>query len=563
MPGLSSAVRRGTLGLLGTVAAAGVLFFSLILPPAPVRVDTSHWSDLAAREPAGAYHIHTTRSDGTGDKQAVAAAARRAGLRFVILTDHGNATRAPDPPEYVDGVLCLDNVEISTDNGHYVALDMPPSPYPLGGAGDTVVEDVHRLGGFGIAAHPDSAKPELRWTGGDERIDGIEWLNADSEWRKDSRTRLVRAGLAYFFRPGPALTSLFDRPSTLDRWDRLTATRPVVGLAAVDAHGGVHGRDEHDDDRQGTSDWPGVPSYFSSFASAIDRVVLPAPLIGDAAADARAIYRAIRAGRVFSVVNGVAAPGLLDFHAETASGTRVEMGGILPPSAQATLLARTALPPGGTIVLLHGGRETAASTSGELSERTDGAEGAYRIEIRVPGAPGHPPVPWLVGNPIYIGVTQPTAPPPSGAAVGTAPAFPWRIEKDPSSTATLQSSAHGAELEYTLGGGARHDQFVALATDLSGASLRAVRLGLSSARPMRVLVQVRTADGSRWGRSFYVDPRGVTIDAALESFRPVGRGSGAPLEPGAVRSLLVAIDLTNALPGSSGVLRVLGSELLK
>ncbi|HEY3886517.1 MAG TPA: hypothetical protein VGL62_14995, partial [Vicinamibacterales bacterium] len=321
----------------------------------------------------------------------------------------------------------------------------------------------------------------------------------------------------------------------------------------------------HDDDREGTSDWPDVPSYQASFASAIDRVVLPAPLTGDADADARQIYAAIRAGRVFSVVNGVAAPGLLDFHAETASGTRVEMGGILPPSAPATFVARAALPPGAAIVLLHGGRKTAASTSEELSERIgDGAQGAYRIEVRVPGAPGRPPVPWIVGNPIYIGVAQPlTTPPPSGATEGTAPAFPWRVEKDPSSTATLRTSAHRVELEYTLGGGVRHDQFVALATDLSTVPFRTVRFALSSARPMRVSVQLRTADGSRWERSFYVDPRGVTIDAALASLRRVGPGSGRPLEPGAVRSLLLAIDLTNASPGSSGVLRVLNSDLLK
>ena len=117
------------------------------------------WDDLAARTIPGAYHIHTTRSDGHGDRAAVAAAAARAGLKFIILTDHGDGTRPPDPPAYIDGVLVLDGVEISTDAGHYVALDMPRAPYPLGGTADAVVEDVARLGGFGIAAHPDSPKP--------------------------------------------------------------------------------------------------------------------------------------------------------------------------------------------------------------------------------------------------------------------------------------------------------------------------------------------------------------------------------------------------------------------
>ena len=79
---------------------------------------------------------------------------------------------------------------------------------PLAGQPLVVVEDVARLGGFGIAAHPDSPKESLRWTDADAPIDGIEWLNGDSEWRNDSRARLWRAAAGYLFRPGPALTML-------------------------------------------------------------------------------------------------------------------------------------------------------------------------------------------------------------------------------------------------------------------------------------------------------------------------------------------------------------------
>ena len=38
----------------------------------------------------GAYHIHTLLSDGSGSVEEVAEAAARAGLSFVIITDHGN-----------------------------------------------------------------------------------------------------------------------------------------------------------------------------------------------------------------------------------------------------------------------------------------------------------------------------------------------------------------------------------------------------------------------------------------------------------------------------------------
>src|SRR3954469_10463895 len=132
---------------------------------------------------AGVIHIHTDRSDGLSGPDDIAAAAARAGLNFLVFTDHGDATRRPDPPTYRSGVLCLDGVEITPTGGHYIALDMPASPYPLGGEPRDVVADVRRLGGFGIAAHPDSPKPELRWSDWEAPIDGVEWINPDTSWR--------------------------------------------------------------------------------------------------------------------------------------------------------------------------------------------------------------------------------------------------------------------------------------------------------------------------------------------------------------------------------------------
>src|SRR4051794_30504345 len=178
--------------LTAAIVAAVFIFLLATLPPSPVKVTAPVNPDVTRRIVSGAYHIHSSRSDGAADKDAIAVAAARAGLAFIILTDHGDGMRIPDPPAYLHGVLCLDAVEISTNGGHYVALDMQPSPYPLGGEPAAVVEDVKRLGGFGIVAHPDSPKPELAWKDWDAPFDGIEWLSADSEWRDESRARLAR-----------------------------------------------------------------------------------------------------------------------------------------------------------------------------------------------------------------------------------------------------------------------------------------------------------------------------------------------------------------------------------
>ncbi|MEO8077325.1 MAG: hypothetical protein ABI818_13420, partial [Acidobacteriota bacterium] len=378
---------RKALFLTAAVLAAVIFFLLATLPQPPRAVAWTGDPGLARRTIAGAYHVHTTRSDGAGDKAAVAAAAAKAGLRFVILTDHGDGTRRPDPPEYINGVLCIDAVEISTSGGHYVALGIGAAPYPLGGEPDGVVEDVARLGGFGVVAHPDSARPELAWTDWRPAFDAIEWLNADSEWRNETRGRLARVFFDYMLRPGPALASILDRPSaSLARWDGLTARRPVVALAGHDAHGGI-GRTAESGRRASVL---GVPSYAASFRSFSTRLVLHAPPSGDAAADATAVLRAMRGGRVFTAIDALAGPAVLDFHAVRAGdGVETAMGSVLPPGPESIVVNAT-LPAGGRIVLLRNGAELTSADRGELRIEEDHAEGAYRVEVRVPGAPGTP-----------------------------------------------------------------------------------------------------------------------------------------------------------------------------
>jgi hypothetical protein len=543
------------------VLLAGVLLVLvagfLLLPPAPTRLDQTAWSTLAARTVAGAYHVHSSRSDGAADKATIAEAAARAGLRFVILTDHGDGTRPADPPAYSHGVLCFDAVEISTDEGHYVALDMQRSTYPLGGAASAVVEDVARLGGFGIAAHPDSEKPALRWTDANAWVNGIEWLNGDSEWRDETRRALWLAAIAYPFRPGPALARLLDRPATLDRWDQLTRMGPVVGVAGLDAHGGIGRRNE--DGNQGT--FIRVPNYTAMFRTFSTRVVLDRPWSGDAASDARALMTGIRSGRVYSTIDAIAANGLLDFHAEDGPET-VLMGGLMPPGATATLVAHALKPAGARIVLLHEGQEIGSATD-DLRQTITYGQGAYRVEVHVPHAPGTPPIPWMVSNPIYfLNTARPVEiAVVSGQGRGIPPGT-WRIEKDPGSSAVLRTSGGGVEFEYSLKDGPRSSQYAALAADVGNEPFRRVRFSLAADRPMRVSVQLRAADGRRWGRSVYVPPDGRVIGLDLADFKPIGVPDPALTDSRIVRSVLLVVDLTNTAPGKSGQLRVRTSELM-
>ncbi|HEV7810260.1 MAG TPA: hypothetical protein VGO64_06660, partial [Candidatus Limnocylindrales bacterium] len=296
--------------------------------------------------------------------------------------------------------------------------------------------------------------------------------------------------------------------TTIDRWDRLTRSRPVVALAAADAHGGVGRRAE--DAGRSVAGMIGIPSYEASFRTFANRVVLDRPLTGNANEDARAIFAAIRAGRVFAAIDAFAAPALLDFAVESGL-TRSPMGTAVGEDSDATIIARATLPPGAELVLMRDGQEFARGRD-EIRRAVTGARGAFRLEVQTPGAPGSPPMPWLVSNPVYfLDPVMPSVASPPPRPVTSAAPFPWRIEKDPSSSAVLRTSARGVVLEYKLGDGPRNSQFVALATDLQHQAFNAIDLALAGDRPARISVQVRGADGSRWGRSYYVDPDGAAI----------------------------------------------------
>jgi hypothetical protein len=533
--------------------AAAVLFFLLItLPPRPLTTADDVDASLRARTVAGAYHVHTTRSDGAGGQADVASAAAKAGLRFVILTDHGDATRQPDPPAYRDGVLCLDAVEISTTGGHYVALDMGAAPYPLGGEPTPVVEDVSRLGGFGIAGHPDSAKSDLAWKDWTVRFDGIEWLSADSEWRNESRARLARVLMDYFLRPAGALALTLDRPAgTLARWDSASSTRPVVALAAHDAHGGIGPRVEGG----ARMSIAGVPSYEASFRSFAIRAILASTLTGRAETDARLVFDAIRRGATFTAIDALARPAYLDFHGTSRTGERIEMGAATA-GEDVTFSVRAAVPEGASTVLIHEGREVARSGGGELRARSLG-RGAYRVEIQSPSAPGVQPVPWLVSNPIYLNLPSPgSRMPPATVPVLDLRACAWHLEKDPASDATVTSGLAQGRIDYRLRKGEVASQFVALACDLPSVTepFEWVQFRVRSGSPSRISVQLRFGrDGERrWRRSVYSDATARNAQVALADLVPAERdGHGLP-EPTRATTILFVVDLTNARPGSAG-----------
>jgi hypothetical protein len=549
---------------MAAFAAAVVVLVALSLPPAQLALDAPFIDGTVP----GIIHVHTKRSDGRGTVEEVAAVAARVGLKFVVFTDHGDGTRAPEPPQYRSGVLCLDGVEISTAGGHYLALDMPAAPYPLGGEARDVVEDVKRLGGFGIVAHPESPKPELRWSAWESPFDGIEWVNPDSSWRVHlqrgwrSRLSVIEALMAYPVRSEEAVARLLGGTTLrMDRWNALTRTRKVVALSGVDAHASLS---LGSGDRfEGGFSLP-IPSYEASLRTLSAHAQIERPLTGDAISDATAIFEALRRGHVYTAIDGLATQPAFQFTA-THSRQKAEQGDTIDAAEPVTLLVKSNAPPAFTTSIWRDDIiVNSAPNQRELRQIVD-KPGVYRVEIDAPSSEG--PLPWIVSNPIYLGMTyHPAEPERKRPVAASQPLFDgstlsgWWTESDATSKVTVDvaSTATGATLRvrFALATGPSSSQYAGLAAKVpSGVSYDRVKLAVSADRVMRMSVQLRAGSSApRWRRSVYVDQVEREHTIYFDHMTPVGETPSPHPPPNSAGDVLLVVDTLNVQPGSSGTL---------
>jgi hypothetical protein len=336
---------------------------------------------------SGVVHVHTTLSDGGGTPEQVAAAAKRAGLRFVFITDHNNLDAKPFEGEH-DGVLVLVGTEISTTAGHVVGLGIPDPVFRFSGDALDALDDVRSLGGVAFAAHPLSPRADFRWTGWDLPGPwGIELMNGDSQWRSAGWLRLLRTAALYHLNGRYALLGSLTPPDeTLARWDTLLARRAVPGIAGTDAHARLVVRKDRA---------VSFPSYESLFALVQDHVVLDRPLSGQPGPDGEAILAALAKGRAYVGLDALAPADGFSFTAE-GGGRRFTMGDTVPPDAGLKLRARGRMPSGSRVSIRRDGAVVAEAE--RQVELVVPGPGVYRAEVHVPGWA----TPWIVSNPIYV-----------------------------------------------------------------------------------------------------------------------------------------------------------------
>jgi hypothetical protein len=330
-------------------------------------------------EVLGAYHIHSTHSDGHWPTAKIAAAAARQNLDFIILTDHGNPNR-PSLAEqgWKEGILVLAGSELSVSRGHLVALDFSEPEGSFAQDAELAALQVAAAGGITVIAHP-YAKTRWSW-GGAIDPDGIEIVDSDSMLKKNFLSALPYLP-TFLFNPRLFLLKTLERPvQTLRKWDSLSAARNVYGYFSADAH----------------------LAYEALFSIFRLHVLLGEPLAKTFDTARNQIFTALRRGRFYCAVDAARPAGGFLFWAEGRK-TRFPMGSSVPRAAcpRLRLRAEADFPPGVEIRLLRNGKAVLRSEGPEISFVPE-EPGSYRIEIYLQGrTPLAGDFPWIISNPIF------------------------------------------------------------------------------------------------------------------------------------------------------------------
>ncbi|MEU6115675.1 CehA/McbA family metallohydrolase [Streptomyces sp. NPDC047117] len=313
----------------------------------------------------GDNHLHSIHSDGRRTPAEIAALARAAGLDFLTTTEH-NTTSAHGAWEglWGDDLLILTGEEITTRNGHVVAMGTDPGVFvdwryrARDNAFGKFARAARRAGGLVIPAHPHATCIGCNWKFGLNEADAVEVWN------------------------GPYTA---DDEITLAEWDNTLV-----------AHA------------QGRGAW--LPAVGHSDAHRDPDVVgLPQTVVLADDLSRQAIQAGIRAGRVWIAESAKIG---LSF---TVTGERGEHAGIgerLRVAGTSSVTARLEVSgaPGCTVSYvtdqgLRYSEPLPESGSGTVVWRTTADNAAYiRAEVRHPATtPGLPGPMAALTNPVFVG----------------------------------------------------------------------------------------------------------------------------------------------------------------
>ncbi len=403
---------RWILAALALYMALGYLTTALRRVPteSPVGV-TVPLPDQDGTLVTGVFSVHTNRShDAVGTREQVGAAARSAGLEFVVVGDHPPDDRKPGwtfwDPVFRDQVLIEGGQELRVpEAGKILAMGVDTTYRRWTGSYGSLAALLRREGATSFVVHGRGPRSSERWVQpGTEGVQGWEVLDISEAARRRLTgpwslyhvvTLLVGTplglgdeALLHLMREG------FDTP-TVAAYDSLRMKGPLTATAGVNVHPKLNLGPFL------------IPSYGSFFRTLRGNLVVEEPLPADAVAADRVLTRGLREGDLFLALGDDEAAEGFRFAVENRGSVAGRMGENVPALAGMVLRAGFDGDPGRKLVyrILRNGREEAWIRGPDL-EWVPPRPGVYRVEVYAYTARlGNVFLrmrPWIFANPVGL-----------------------------------------------------------------------------------------------------------------------------------------------------------------
>jgi hypothetical protein len=347
----------------------------------------------------GVYHVHSSMSDGLQSPHGIALQARVSGVSLVLLTDHGSPNQASSTfRETINGVTIVGGSEASLPDGRLTFFGAEGVPtFRLSSFPPDAIDDTREWGAFPVVAYPDDPRYHWRYWNEDLRPSGIEVLNLFTSLRSGSWIDRLQLAMFYPFSHYYFLKRIGVPAESIARWDGLLQRDKIWGFVASDAHGGFH-----------VTPWLSIklPSYADTFSFAglgIGKQYQSNPLA------------AIRSGDFFDCIRGAGEPERFEFSAQHGfqkfpSGSDAPANSNLHVEVQAGKQT--------TRLVLKKDGAALREIVGSRLDLENATAGVYRVEVFLVGHPLlQANVPWILSNPIFVGMVHEPPPLHSAAAI--------------------------------------------------------------------------------------------------------------------------------------------------
>lgn len=335
----------------------------------------------------GAIHIHSKFSDGSGNIDEISKAAHKAGLSWIILTDHNNFDLKEG---FYNRVCVIKGEEISPcENNHYLALGIKELILPDKNP-EKFIQEVKNQDGFGFVAHPDEShfrknvNVPIKWLDKSIVGDGIEIWNWFSDWADNyNDSNIFTIAYSFFFRHNLIKGA---KRETLKWWDNLNNNNNDI----IPAVGGL---DVHALKISKYLVPVTVFPYYDSFKTLTNILITKKQMSEDFEEQKKVILEAIKQGNNI-IINNRYSPADKNFEFKIKNDKNTVFCGETMKLENDTYL-EIRLPCKGDIKIIWNGEDFFKVKSKDLRLKLT-QEGNYRIEVMRRNKP------WIYTNPIKV-----------------------------------------------------------------------------------------------------------------------------------------------------------------